>query len=63
MIFEASLRDTNTHCSDKWSSRFLQISKLVKTVNDTSSNKWERVPKHSGSQKLSEIVISRNVLD
>ena len=36
------------------SSNFLQVRKSihVKTINDTSSNKRERFPKHSGSQKL-----------
>ena len=46
-------------------SSLLQVSKLihVKTINDTSSNKWERFPKHSGSQELFESVVARNIID
>ena len=42
----------------------LQVSKLidVKTV-DTSSNKWERFRKHSGSQEVFEFVVARNIID
>ena len=43
----------------------LQVSKLihVKTIIDTSSNKWERFPKYSGSQELIEFVVGLNVID
>ena len=47
------------------SSSLLQISKSihVKTINDTSSNKRERFPKHSGSQELIEFVVVCNIVD
>ena len=47
------------------SSGLLQVSKPihVKTINDTSSNKWEKFPKHSGSQELSEFMVVRNIID
>ena len=47
------------------SSSLLQISELinVKNINDTSSNKWEKFPKHSGSQDLFEFVVARNIID
>ena len=40
-------------------------SKLIhfKTINDTSSNKCERFPKHSGSHDLFEFVVVRNITD
>ena len=43
----------------------LQVSKLihVKTINYTSSNKWERFPKYSGSQGLFEFLVARNITD
>ena len=46
-------------------SSLLQVSKLihVKAINDTSSNKWERFPKHSGSQELFESVVACNIID
>ena len=39
------------------SSSLLQSSKSihVKTINDTSSNKWEKFLKHSGNQELFEL--------
>ena len=46
-------------------SNLLQVSKLihVKIINDTSSNKSERFPKHSESQELFESVVARNIID
>ena len=46
-------------------SSLLQVSKLIhdKTINDKSSNKWERYPKHWGSQELFESVVARNIID
>ena len=46
-------------------SNLFQISKLihVKTINDKSFNKWERFPKHSGSQEPFESVVARNIIN
>ena len=35
----------------------------VKAINDASSNKWERFPKHSRSQELFEFAVARNITD
>ena len=46
-------------------SSLLQVSKLIhaKTMNDTSSNKWERFPKHSGTQECFESMVACNIID
>ena len=47
------------------SSSLLQSSKSihVKTINDTSSNKWEKFLKHSGNQELFELMVVCNITD
>ena len=35
----------------------------VKTIKNTSSNKWVRFPKHSWNQELFAFVVARNTID